>query len=499
MTTPFDPLKRLKTTNSLLPTTGSAGPRPGDITHVAANLGIPGGLAQPEAGVKVFHSPVQPGLVQPTPAAPVTAYGAGQATRDVVGAGVGVIGEGAKTAFAPHISTLRAAGEFGRGLFGAAPAVQGGGGGGAAAVPRPQFGNVVGQSDTVPLRNPAQHQPVIPEGVPRPLGAVPGFVPGMKTINGQPGGLASSVNAQGNNVYDNASIQRLDARNASQASGGGVQAQSFGSLALPTAAPLQAQPQLSVNLPRPASAGSPYALHEARDANAALLSKLDSQSFANSLAVNRGSRSARALQGDINGQMVGLSNAGLGSATSIAGGDRDAAIAVNLAGVNQQGENQRALLADTGDTNRANIAQVGLNARTQFTTLADLQKPQTITDANGNVLSLVGNTAIAITADGNPVRVAKPNAEGAITPAIQLDALTKQLAAESSALQPNQDRVGALQQQISVLMPTSAAPSTSTPPANHIAMLRADPKVAAKFDEHYGVGAAARYLTGGSK
>lgn len=108
------------------PSTLGASPkkRPGDISDVMANLGVPGGLARPDAAPKVMHSPMQPGLAQPKLAAPMTAFGAGQATRDAIGAGANAAVTAGKAIGAPNMRFLQRAGEFGRGLFGAAtPAI----------------------------------------------------------------------------------------------------------------------------------------------------------------------------------------------------------------------------------------------------------------------------------------------------------------------------------------------------------------------------------------
>lgn len=435
--------------------------RPGDISDVMAGLGVPGGLALPSAAPKVMHSPVQPGLTEPAPAAPLTAFGAGQATHDAIGAGVNAAVTAGKAIAAPNLGFLKRVGEFGRGLFGepaampapvspiasaqAAPAPA------APAAARPL--NIVGWDTppTPPARNPASPAQSGGSGA---AGGVPA-----------PQSLASGVNAQGNNVYDNASIARLTERNAP----GGVPAQSFGGLPMPfmTAAPAIAPTQApAVAIPRPARADA-YNVRQADQNTGKIASALEDAAFRTGLRANRGSRSAADAQASILQTLAQLGGQRLGVAAGIAGGDRDTTAGLDRTSMTETGANQRTALADTGDTIRAGMKAASDERVAQLGTLAELNRPTQVTDASGHLLRVSGATSAPIQGtDGQPVRVPL---EGAITPALALASLNHQLEAETSSLQPDQARMGALRQQIDALMRPAAnsAPRPATQTATN--------------------------------
>lgn len=128
---------------------------------------------------------------------------------------------------------------------------------------------------------------------------------------------------------------------------------------------------------------------------------------------------------------------------------------------------------------------------------------QTLTGADGTVSMLRNDGTVAPLqgADGEPFRAAPTRSEGAVTPAIQFQALSQQLRSmqETAAMSPD----SGLDQQIQEIQAQMAAlagggqvqhAAPSEPPAEAIAQLRSNPDAAAQFDEIFGPGAAARYL-----
>lgn len=350
--------------------------------------------------------------------------------------------------------------------------------------------------------------------------------------------LASSVNAQGNNVYDNASVDRLNARYAAPGSNGGVQAQSFGGtapLALPTATPAAAPPTLGVNLPRPGVAstyGQPllsmpdsnaplppehgrltgpramaeqYNSREDRDARAKMLSSLDSRIFA--AGINPNSRSKRQLLGSLIGAQAGLVGNGEGLSAGAVQNRNNNDNALGIADMTNQGENQRALLGDANTRDIATQKDQGDTTRVYLQSLAELNKSATITGSDGNLLRVTGGTAAPVVGpDGLPVQTWDARADRPDSNAI-ISAYTAQKnaldVASASTLKPADytalDASPLGQAYKKALAPLPLPTGRRTPPAEHIAKLRANPHWAPYFDKEYGKGAAARYLAGGSE
>lgn len=186
-------------------------------------------------------------------------------------------------------------------------------------------------------------------------------------------------------------------------------------------------------------------------------------------ARSRGARDAQAT-------MVQGLFAHAGRNAEIAGANQraqlDATTRTDLTRMGQQGEDYRAdvgqasetyrtRLEDAGDTLRDREAQAAQTERARL----DLLRPRYVTDADGNYVALSGTGASPISVDGKPLRAPPTKEDGSITPALALDSLTKQLEAEAGSLQPNHDRMAALQQQINDLIAGnsgSTAPSSGT-------------------------------------
>lgn len=284
-------------------------------------------------------------------------------------------------------------------------------------LPRPNFDNVAGQMGgtvqaigrpATPARNPASPASTVGDpagGVPAPRTYNDGSGQAYRTGDGRMGALPAGVDV----VRQKNGTNAFGATGASVAAASGqAAAQPFGSLALPTAAPLAAQPNMAVSLQRPAVADA-YNTREANAAQTALASKIDSEMFRNSFAAGRGSRSALDLQGQMLGTMAAIGGKQLDVAASVAGGNRDAVTANNVAGLEQTGLNQRALLSDTGDTNRRLLGEQGDNSRAVLAAQTELQKPSTLTDSEGNLLQVTGTQASPVLGAGNkPVILDSP-------------------------------------------------------------------------------------------
>src|SRR5690606_34209375 len=147
------------------------------------------------------------------------------------------------------------------------------------------------------------------------------------------------------------------------------------------------------------------------------------------------SRGERALYAQLVGLRNSLTEQGGSLAGAAAGQQLDAATAVGAAQMGQQGENQRALPA------AERVRDVTALSEAAATNRAMIQPPQYQTDAEGNLVQVTGATAQPVTSGGQPVKMPQGRVEGAITPAVVLDSLTRQLAAEAGALQPNPDRM----------------------------------------------------------
>jgi hypothetical protein len=254
-----------------------------------------------------------------------------------------------------------------------------------------------------------------------------------------------------------------------------VQAQSFGGLPLPqntgVTAPAAAPAETvtpTVSLPRPAQASigqvGAYGVQNADAGTGNIASTLEDAAFRAGLRASRGSRSAADAQAQILGTLAQLGGQRLGVAAGLAGGDRDATAATDRTGLSETGANQRTALQDTGLTAREGMQNLSAERIAQIAAQAKLNEPTQITDESGNLLRVTGTTASpVIGADGRLVRPQVTRAEGALTPAVILDSLTKQLAAEAGSLQPDPNRMAELRQRIGTMTAGGAIPARTRP------------------------------------
>lgn len=302
-----------------------------------------------------------------------------------------------------------------------------------------------------------------------------------------PGGALASAARPGDvNTFTGADgVTRAVPLTAAPAAGS-VQTQPFGGpfggLPLPqntgigTASPA-ASPSPTVTpilgVPRPAQASigqvGAYGVQNADAGTGKIASTLEDAAFRAGLRASRGSRSAADAQAQILGTLAQLGGQRLGVAAGLAGGDRDATAATDRTGLSETGASQRAALADTGLTSREGMQNLSAERIAQIAAQAKLNEPTQITDESGNLLRVTGTTASpVIGADGRLVRPQVTRAEGALTPAVILDSLTKQLAAEAGSLQPDPNRMAELRQRIGAMTAggASAARTHPSPPKN---------------------------------
>lgn len=424
-----------------------------------------------------FNSTLDQNKKKPLEGRPPAAFGAGQALRGagaVINATAGGVMDAVKR---PGQIVAGALGDAARGFFGAPaspatpslpiPTAQA-----APAVKPPSmtlfdasnpsnFNVRPPSANAAPARNPVsnlQHGGAPAGGVPAPV---------LK-----PGDVNTFTGADG--------VTRAVPLTATPAAGS-VQAQSFGGpvggLPLPqntgigTAAPAASPaptvtPTLGVPRPVQASIGQvgAYGVQNADAGTGKIASTLEDAAFRAGLRASRGSRSAADSQAQILGTLAQLGGQRLGVAAGLAGGDRDATAATDRTGLSETGANQRAALADTGLTSREGMQNLSAERIAQIAAQAKLNEPTQITDESGNLLRVTGTTASpVIGADGRLVRPQVTRAEGALTPAVILDSLTKQLAAEAGSLQPDPNRMAELRQRIAT-MTTGGAIAARTRP-----------------------------------
>lgn len=132
--------------------------------------------------------------------------------------------------------------------------------------------------------------------------------------------------------------------------------------------------------------------------------------------------------------------------------------ATNASGAAAAGAANEAALADANNAAAAqiNAARIGSEERQA--------QMGTVTGEDGTVFTRNGAAAMPVTtADGKPVRAAPTAAQGQITAQDRLKALTDQIKAESSSMQPNAERITALQGQIDALT-TGGQPTVTAAP-----------------------------------
>jgi hypothetical protein len=166
------------------------------------------------------------------------------------------------------------------------------------------------------------------------------------------------------------------------------------------------------------------------------------------------SRGKRQLYAELVGQRAGLAKQAGDLAGASETSQRQSGTTLAATAASEAGALDRVRLEQEGETARNLTTNAAANLR------AMLKPPEYVTDKDGNVNFAAGSTFAPVTdAKGNALRTPVTKAEGAITPAVQLDALVKQLQAEQGYIQPDPARVYTLQQQIAAL----AAPPGNAP------------------------------------
>lgn len=401
------------------------------VPAIASPLGA---LLQPDTAAK--PAPV---------AAPVTAYGAGQSARQGIGAVVNTAANVGSAIAAPNSNFLRRGGEFGRGLFGAEQTP-------AAALPAPPVAKppvTAAPAPVIPVRPSAS--PASQAGASAPAGG--GAAPFAGQYNAGGGATyATGDGRQGQLPAGVAVVRQKNGVNAFGATGASVaaatgqpQQQQVASapLAMPTNLNVPGISLPSANTSR---------VSDAERERAALAKQIGDQAdLMNFQGLD--TRGKRDLYASLLREQSGLTQQAGSLAGSAAGQELGAATQAGTSTQAQVGENARAALNEAGANQRNQLTEQGANVRA----LLDLQKPQTITDANGNLIQVTGSKAQPVTGpDGQPIRGPRTAAEGSITPAVSANLLVEQLKAEQGAITPNPSRIANLQAQLQQLQSGNA-------------------------------------------
>jgi hypothetical protein len=455
------------------------------------------GTAAPTAP-KLFHSPVQPNAATVNapapvaPAAPATAFGAGAATRDVVGSGVATLvntskvkaGLGNLATHAVQDAVTAPVEGFARGLLGMQPAAP------PTATPPAAsptlartpaapaaFGNVKATASTMPAA-PAQGAVV---AAPAPAtAAVPTLRPGdVNTFTGHTGvtravpGMTTAPGGVG------------------VVGGGPIAVASAPVVPASIDAPQTRAPQVTLN--RTLSGDLSGAERERQ----ALLSDLSSQEFRASMG--RPSRGQRATLAQLRDQRLALTQGRIAQQTGLEtrGAEMDA---------NASTENAR-LQSQTGEANANRKQRAG-----EFNTSTGLERDRleagkqevdrTLTGDDGttSLLRRDGSMTPITGADGKPFR--ELNKTGSITDSDLFSAYSKEASTinDNTLLKPEERSamLAALQQRPEyqgVLQKVGAVKGAGAAPPDAVAFLKANPDKAADFDAKFGKGASTRYLS----
>lgn len=182
-----------------------------------------------------------------------------------------------------------------------------------------------------------------------------------------------------------------------------------------------------------------------RDARQAALGALDLQDF---LLRGKTTRSARDAVSDNARVRADLVNTAGNQAVALKNNNLDNQSRLDAVGLQNQGENDRAVVDQRGQNERALLSDTGDTERTKLA----LSKPETLTGADGSLLSVSGGLARPVVdAAGNPVKMPATKAEGQITPQVRLESLVKELEAAQSSLTPDPVRISQLTAQVDAL------------------------------------------------
>lgn len=357
----------------------------------------------------------------------------------------------------------------------------GGGSNASAAIAAPQAANPYAPGGSMEARGneirartaPLVNTPTAADAMARTgaLGAAPALVPGMKTYDGRPGGVASSRNKEGVPTYDDASIARIQnglgsRPSAFQVVSGGPQASTANTatpVALPQAPTLSRDPQAL------AQNAFNSNLRTARltrgDARQVINPMSDDAEIIRRIGIAgdsfKGSPSTRnAVMGALSGQLTARNQSSAQFQRSA-----DQGTETGLQG-SIQGEQTQQLTR--GQLNAQGIQQQGQER------LARLQRAPTAL-ADGTLAQIEGSNASAVVGpDGQPVRALMQRAQSQTAdPNTILKVLADEKSALSSLGQPdpekNPDEYAAYQQRLqaidSKMAPLLGGQQAESPPA----------------------------------
>lgn len=351
----------------------------------------------------------------------------------------------------------------------------------SAKLPMPNFANVAGGSTTSygPPANPARRPgSQAGAGAPSAAGTAalrPGDPNTFTGTNGVtrpvPGTMAAASNPVGSVQSQNFGNAAVPQPQAGIARPGAV-ASSYGLSVLDP----RANDQNAASIARPSGTlrgadqmAEQYASRESREAAQKLMGDMDTDLFRLSFKAGQGGRNGRAAMeamGAIRNQQNNIAG-GLNKLAADATqgrANRDNTLANT--GLEQQGAERRAML--DADVTREG-QQLGFQSDLAKTAASMIQRPETVTTADGTLMRIGGDgpAQAVVDAQGNPVRGPQAKASGQVTPQDvyngardELDALLK--AQQGMAPDPaQQTRIEALRQQIASMEP-KAKPDYST-------------------------------------
>lgn len=267
-----------------------------------------------------------------------------------------------------------------------------------------------------------------------------GMVPGMKTPDGRPS-FASSRDALGNNVFDNASAARL---NAAQ-----------GNTTITGTMPPNAPPVAQNSFAQPASYSAPSVnlsgnTREANDERVKLLGDIDSQIFRLGGANSRGKRQ---LLSDLMGQKGKLTGQAFDQAGDLKKTGAQLNSAGQLAALGANASANEGLAKRQFDASESNANRAFTMGENMLNREADAERGgSTVTGEDGNQYFVRGTSASAVTnPDGSAF---KSNRDSGLSMEKQADVLLKQLGDLDVMNDPDGAQGAELRLRLKELMPT---------------------------------------------
>ena len=228
--------------------------------------------------------------------------------------------------------------------------------------------------------------------------------------------------------------------------------------------PIQRPGQLSLN---PAGNAESFNAREDREGRQKAMSGLDSQRFMLEMKANRPGRSGReAIKalGTNADQQAALASAGERLSAEAIQNRAQRDNQFGIADLQNQGENNRTQVG--ADVTREG-QQLGYRASMAQVDAGMIARPELKQDDNGNYFNVTGNRADRVVdGEGNPVRgqlpaIANP---GAITPALQYETASKQLASMLNNPPAYPEQQAAYEQSIATLRGQITSLTTGAPP-----------------------------------